>query len=327
MAARVIWNILWVSKERLFHTPLLLAEVFTTADHQADEKRVENVTASFSTIKLTGKIEYQISDKTDFRLNALVEFREFAGDFPKTFSYANPAAGSPTNVTDALAIDNNADVWEIGGDLSHEFDDLGRLKVLFIANSLDFKGKLWIDRSEDFADSFRYFTLLRDTIQTENIIRSTLNKKINDQHSLEYGVELAINKRDSGIDSGDNLPESHKIKETRYEAFISHNFEISSKLNLQTSFNNEWSEISVDSNFAGVPDTAPIERSFSYPKPRINLRYDLSKTDQLRFNIERTVSQLFLGNFVPNYNSEEQRLELTNPELRPEKRWVLTMPC
>ena len=299
------------------------SETFINPDGSLNHTRTEKQSRTFSVTKLSGKIEYDFTEKTNFRLNGVYNFEKYQNYSPKVFSYADPAA-SPKNIINDFNIDNKADNWELGGDFIHKFESLGTLKILFISNNLDFKGNLWVDKTKDNASPYRDFTLLRKSLRSENIIRTTLNKKLNEKHSFEIGAELAVNKREATLIRNTSGAENHDIQETRYEAFLSHNFKISSDLNLQSSLNSEWSNISVDSHFFGAPDLAPVKRSFNYLKPRFNLRYDLTKEDQLRFNIERTVSQLQLGNFIPHYNGEEERVELTNPNLRPEKRWELS---
>jgi outer membrane receptor protein involved in Fe transport len=44
--------------------------------------------------------------------------------------------------------------------------------------------------------------------------------------------------------------------------------------------------------------------------------------DQMRLLVERTVSQLDFGNFVPSYNVTDQRINAGNPNLEPEKTWI-----
>ena len=308
---------------RAYPNAATYSETFRNPDGSLNHTRIEKQSQTYATTKLSGKIEYDFTEKTNFRLNGVYDFQKYQNNSPKIFSYAAPMA-NPKNVTNILNIDNTSDKWELGGDLIHKFESLGTFKLLFISTHVDFKGNLWIDKIADGAAPYKDFSLLRSSLRSENIIRTTLNKELSEKHSFEIGAELAINKRAAQLTRQSSNPESHDIKETRYEAFLSHNFKISSDLNLQSSLNSEWSKISVDSHFFGAPDLAPVERSFNYLKPRFNLRYDLTKKNQLRFNIERTVSQLRLGNFVPDYNREEARIELTNPDLRPEKRWELS---
>ncbi|SFC31666.1 TonB-dependent receptor plug domain-containing protein [Pseudoalteromonas denitrificans] len=299
----------------------VFSEVFNTNQDQLNETRVDKSARVTTVDKLNGKIEYFISDKTDLRLNGLLEINKYKGEYDKAFYYANAEQNSPINVTDLSHVNNQNDTWEIGGDINHKLDDFGNLKLLFITNKTTYDDKLLIDRSEDFNTTFKSYDLNDKTIQSENILRPTFSSQINEKHSIEVGFELAINKRDSTIITNVSPTEHHMIKETRKEAFISHNFAFSDTINLQSSLNNEWSNVIVDSQFEASITSVPVERSFKYPKPRFNLRYDMTEQDQWRFNFERTVSQLNLKDFVPKYNGEEKRLELTNPNLMPEKRW------
>jgi outer membrane receptor protein involved in Fe transport len=62
-------------------------------------------------------------------------------------------------------------------------------------------------------------------------------------------------------------------------------------------------------------------RSFSYLKPRFDLRRTLNASDQVRFKVERTVSQLNFQDFVPRFDYLDRRVDAGNPELRPETAW------
>lgn len=124
--------------------------------------------------------------------------------------------------------------------------------------------------------------------------------------------------------------EINDIKETRYEAFLHYNFTHSANLNLQSSLVYERSTMDVATGFSLISETNNevnnhSSRTFSYLKPRVNIRYDINDIYQIRVNYERTVSQLSLKDFVPRFNREETRLEETNPELKPEMRDELSL--
>ena len=165
----------------------------------------------------------------------------------------------------------------------------------------------------------------------ESVLRTSWRHKLAPSHTLDAGFEVAVNRLDENLqyinESGSpyHSSELNNIKESRYEAFSNYNFSISSKLNLQASLIYERSTIDVATDLAVISETiqnaqSNISRTFSYLKPRLNIRYDLDNIYQIRFNYQRTVSQLNLKDFVPWFDSYESRLEETNPDLKPEVR-------
>ena len=65
-------------------------------------------------------------------------------------------------------------------------------------------------------------------------------------------------------------------------------------------------------------------RSFTYIKPRFDLRWDRNNMTQLRGSLERTISQLDFGDFVATFDSEDDQVDAGNPDLEPEKAWAYT---
>jgi len=62
-------------------------------------------------------------------------------------------------------------------------------------------------------------------------------------------------------------------------------------------------------------------RTFTYIKPRFDLRWDLNEATQFRSSLERTISQLDFGDFVATFDSEDDQVDAGNPDLEPEKAW------
>ena len=66
-------------------------------------------------------------------------------------------------------------------------------------------------------------------------------------------------------------------------------------------------------------------RSFTYLKPRFDLRWDRNDRDQVRATLERTVSQLDFSDFVASYDGRQDQISGGNPELEPERAAELIM--
>ena len=277
--------------------------------------------------QLSAKLEYLSSDKTAMQLNALYEKIYVDAEITTDIEYLITVQQK----NKALLYDWARDKWEISGDISHEFNDDNHLKVMFISNKADSDDKIWHISSQDGNEFKPDYQLPRINTLKESVLRTNWRHKLTSRHTFDSGFEVAVNQLDENLqyisESGSpyHSTEFNNIKETRYEAFSNYNFTISSKLNLQSSLIYERSTMDVATDLAVISDTiqsaqSNISRTFSYLKPRLNIRYDLDNIYQIRFNYQRTVSQLNLKDFVPWFDSYESRLEETNPDLKPEVR-------
>ena len=282
--------------------------------------------------RLTGKVEYQYSEQTALQANGL--FEKIYVDADYTTIHDDWLA--MTQDRNNIIYDWQRDRWEFSGDIIHEPNENNRLKLLFISNKLDANDQLNQVLLTDDQQTEPSYRLPRLYIAKENVLRGNWKHDLDKRHSFDTGLELAINSHDESLQfirqSGDTYQstELNDIEETRYEAFVNYNFAASSSFNVQSSLIYERSTLEVDTEFSLVTETTDnarnqSTRSFSYLKPRLNLRYDIDDIYQLRFNLVRTVSQLNLDDFVPKFNREETRLEETNPDLKPEVRDQLSV--
>ncbi len=166
-----------------------------------------------------------------------------------------------------------------------------------------------------------------DSTLREDIIRASYILPLSAEHSLELAAEGARNNLDQtftvffDLDQNGTLEEvaiptaNARVTENRGEIFLSHTWAPNTDLSIDSSLNFEISKIS--NNFEFSPS-----RSLNFLKPRLDARYQLTDTSQLRFLIERTVSQLDFRNFVPSYDVIDQKIEPGNPGLAPEKTWI-----
>lgn len=308
-------------------TELTSIEEFASQEqiHTQTNTRVrENL---YKSTQLSTKLEYQYSDTTSMQLNAIFEKIHVDATINNDIEYINT---DPTE-NKALLYDWERDTWEISGDLTHELNDDNQLKLLFISNKSDSDDKIWHSKAIGDNELEPDYQLPRIYTSKENVLRTNWRHQLNTKHSFDSGVEVAINQYDEKLQfiSQSNTPyhstELNDIQETRYEAFSNYNFAISSTLNLQSSLIYERSTIDVETDLSLITDTlknakSDASRTFNYLKPRLNIRYDLDDIYQVRFNYERTVSQLNLKDFVPWFDSFESRLEEANPDLKPEVR-------
>lgn len=283
------------------------------------ERRTDNV---FKTLKFNGNIIYNLENNDEFRLNAQFEpakynkyeprFREDL-DQPREFQNWFEARTSQK--------------WEIGGDYTANLEKIGIWKSLFIVNRDRFDKQTTYDNIFDSGD-VPIFRNDEYRVKQEKIVRTSLTRNITSGQSLEIGAEAAFNNFSkkftqeiynlNAFDLSNN--DDVAVKEKRYEIFANHTYNFSPKVIVQSSLIGEFSEISS----VTVPLTgANIERSknFKFLKPRIDFRYDLTSSDQIRASIERKVSQLDFQNFVAKYDVALDQIRLGNTGIVPEKSW------
>ena len=105
-----------------------------------------------------------------------------------------------------------------------------------------------------------------------------------------------------------------QVEELREELFAIHNWTISDRLALESSLVVETSNVS--NNFPTVPD-----QDYFFIKPRADLRYDFTPSDQIQLKVERTVEQLNLDFFVPKFDVTDTEIDAGNLGLTPQTAW------
>jgi outer membrane receptor protein involved in Fe transport len=171
------------------------------------------------------------------------------------------------------------------------------------------------------------FSYLR-TETSEDILRTTYAFPLLEGHYLEVGGELARNSLTQDLEVGRTPTQSTpiptiilptaKVKELRGEAFVTHRWTVSPKLSLESTLTYEVSRLST--NFAFIP-----ERTLTFLRPRLDLRYRPGGRAQYRLLLDRSVSQLDFNNFVPRFDQSDPlnpKPVAGNPQIEPEKTWT-----
>ena len=215
--------------------------------------------------------------------------------------------------------------WEIGGDYEATLGSATKLNILFIHSYEK-------DPGAEFRNFITGTTLTelgrnaRVPIDLESIVRGSLAFPIARGQTLELGGEVARNMSKQQLTpffdlNGDGRVEAvtiptalSRVQEIRGEAFATHTWQIAQGLSLSTAVVVEASRIS--NNFPGMPP-----HTYIYPKPRADLRYDITPQDQVRLKIDRRVGQLDFGLFVPSFDIVDNEIDAGNPNIRPEREW------
>jgi outer membrane receptor for ferrienterochelin and colicins len=229
-------------------------------------------------------------------------------------------------------IPGEEDRWEVGGDYEYNFSNGHRFKVLFIANQAD----EWSirERYDVFANGTESKDLFLDTasVTEERIIRSSYTMGLFDGQDIEFGAERAQTTLDSslrlGLASATGTPSAafgglvpqkvsnanSVVEEIRVEPFLVHNWQLNSRMSLETSVIYEMSEIAQSGDVTN-------KRDFQFLKPKVDWRFDVTPTFQVNWNIDKTVRQLSFNDFVAASDNQDndQNTQAGNANLKQEQ--------
>lgn len=219
--------------------------------------------------------------------------------------------------------------WEFGADMENRIGS-GSLETRLILTHSDRDGAETISQISNVTNLPDEALVTLEQENTESIIRSSYTWDVRAAHTLEIGAEGARNTLDQFTRLFERLPDGSLVEvdlfnadsevvEDRYEAFGTHFWTIGSGKVLETGLNYEYSRIEQ----SGID--VDNSRSFTYLKPRFDLRWDRTDRDQVRATLERTVSQLDFSDFVANYDGRDDQIQGGNPQLEPERAWELQL--
>jgi len=266
---------------------------------------------------VTGTVVYEFQNDAVLQLNGLFSDNEQLYDRHEDQFLIGAAGERIPNAIEKGDIDNLNQEFEIGGDLEFDVADLGRLKTMFVMNRTENDDDIIQNITREGKTS-RLFSSVANYNEGETIVRSAMTSVFG-RHTLEYGAEAAFNTLDRTFAFNNDPLENAIVEEDRYELFITHSILLSEKLSLQSALTEEYSTIFQDR------EGQANDRSFRYLKPRVELRYDLTSTDQFRLLAERTVSQLNLNDFVASRNVDDDTINFGNPDLEPESIWAVSL--
>lgn len=287
--------------------------------------------------------EVWVRDQTDFRanmnlgysfeksvvqLNALLESRSPPNDIDRTIHdfMTNTIRYQREGNT------NDRDNWEIGGDYEYSLDSGGKYRFLFIVNDRDF---LFTRERFDVEEASDNKTLFLSNYgrDRERIARTSYTFNVNDEQGLELGIEGSQTIRDGelrlGLDSagvpsadvGGLVPvaisnSTSTVEELRSELFAVHNWQLNTRMSLESSLVYESSTIEQTGDVGN-------KRDFAFLRPKVDYRFDITPSLQLRAGIEKQVSQLSFSDFSATVDGsdEDQNTQAGNPGIAQEQSW------
>ena len=265
----------------------------------------------------TGNLGYELENGARLRLNALYSDNEENDDKLEDQFLAGPVVPQLPFATEDGNFRNDYQEFELGGDIEFQVGNIGQLRTLFVTNRTENRDDITQDSIAN-GTTTRLFSSIADYDESESIVRTAMTSNVGRQ-TFEYGIEAAFNTLDKTFAFNNDPFQNAIVEEDRYELFITHSVSLTDKISLQSSLTVEFSTIL--QNREGETN----ERSFQFMKPRFELRYDLTSTDQFRVLSERTVSQLDLNDFVASRNVDDDIINFGNPNLEPESTWLFSL--
>ncbi len=300
---------------------------FSPNDTIVEETTNDNVYNTFSM-----NLGYALTPNSSIRFNGLYEMQDADGDVDRLTTDLTTTPES--YLVERENTPNERDNWEVGGDYELTFGNGDRFKLLGIANEND--SDRLRERYQVFPDNTEELNLYLDTgsVTQERILRTSYTTDLFDGQSVEFGIEGAQTILDSKLalglleEDGTSDPEvggltrqvvtnaNSKVEELRFEPFVIHNWTVSPKMSVESTLIFEASEISQSGDVSN-------ERDFEFIKPKVDVRYNITPTFQVRGTIERIVNQLSFSDFVSsNDNSDVDSNTIGgNENLRQQTQW------
>lgn len=275
---------------------------------------------------------YEINANSSARFNALYGVNDDPTEVERQI--ADRKVTPNTLSVELEDIPSERNNWEIGGDYEYRTDNGNRIKALFIANQNNDDSTL--ERFDLLDDGTTDKTLFLDTaaVTEERIVRGSYTMDVTDSQNVEFGVERAQTILDSNLalglkdSSGTPSPEygglvpqdvsnaNSRVEEIRYEPFVIHNWVINPRMSLESTLLYEISEITQSGDVSN-------QRDFDFVKPKLDFRFDVTPTLQLRATVEKVVNQLSFSDFVASNDDQDtdSNTQAGNAQLRQQWMW------
>lgn len=321
------------SNPRYTHT--VSSERSILGDFLANDRIKEHRFNTRENNEISMNLGYDFSANSSVRMNALYAVQDSPTEIDRVTRNlrVNPT-GIVTEREDNPRDQNN---WEIGGDYEITLGNGHRFKLLGISNqnNQDSTRERFLLQDDQLFEKNLF--LNTESTTEERIVRASYTMELFSEQDIEFGVERAETTLDSRLSLGlltgsaepsaavgGLIPQSvtnanSRVEEIRYEPFLIHNWTISPQMSLESTLVYESSEISQTGDVTN-------KRDFGFVKPKLDLRYDLTPSIQLRGSVERQVNQLSFADFVAaNDDQDNDRTTVAgNAQLRQQTQWRYT---
>jgi len=262
--------------------------------------------------------------QTLMQVNAELGFDDITD---KTTSNRLPQAIGSTPRTEFFDEGRRSNDIELGLNAERELvkDLTGRSILIFTRTDLD------TSSDQTVINSTGQQTLFREsdtgTLTTEMIGRIEFDWRRIADHSIQFNAEGAYNELDNTllqtVDTGagavtELVPGANtRVEEVRWDFLLKDTWSLG-MFQLDYGLGAEASQISQTGD-------SELERNFFFLKPQGMVSYAPVKGRQTRLRLAREVSQLDFNDFVSAAEFQDEDLALGNPNLSPDKTWVMEL--
>ena len=282
-------------------------------------------------ISLTANFGYEFSPTDTANLNFSWTGNDVEYDTDRIITrYQSDAVASRIFERDTQPSESTG--FEVGGDYMHVFDNGSRWKTIAIVNEKENefeRSRFKVDPSSSVETKDLY--LFNYEKYQERIIRSSYVFDLSLGQSIEAGVERAQTIVDTslrlgllagvagGQDFGGLTPVTSSVgtvEEMRLEYFTIHNWSMNDRMTLETTLLVENSSISQSGTLAN-------SRDFSFFRPKVDYRFDITPSIQFRGIVQKIVNQLSFRDFTAGVDQmdDEQNSFEGNSDIQQMSWW------
>ena len=321
------WSYTLSGETRPQQLPRLEREFLSDPDGQLFIERTERRSMKSRRYIGRGRVAYSFGNNHQAQLSGFIENRPITRQSDTEFSFNVDDFGNNSADGGTVRELTGRDLqYELTGDYTVPLSASMTFKTLFVYA---------VDQEDRQNDGFSFFVNpddailtnddTRDEKATEKIVRGTVDWAIAEKHSLEVGVEGAINALDKtqqffqtigGIRTSiDVFNADQVVSEDRVETFASHSWRPANAWEIETGVAAEFSWLDqlgtdVDTN-----------RKFKFVKPSLDVYYKASDRTQVFGSIRRDIGQLEFDDFIADLDRDDGQIDAGNPDLAPEKSW------
>ena len=282
-------------------------------------------------ISLTANFGYEFSPTDTANLNFSWTGNDVEYDTDRVITrYQSDAVASRIFERDTQPSESTG--FEVGGDYMHVFDNGSRWKTIAIVNEKENefeRSRFKVDPSSSIETKDLY--LFNYEKYQERIIRSSYVFDLSQGQSIEAGVERAQTIVDTslrlgllagvagGQEFGGLTPVTSSVgtvEEMRLEYFTIHNWSMNDRMTLETTLLLEDSSISQSGTLAN-------SRDFSFFRPKVDYRFDITPSIQFRGIVQKIVNQLSFRDFTAGVDQmdDEQNSFEGNSDIQQMSWW------
>lgn len=282
-------------------------------------------------ISLTANFGYEFSPTDTANLNFSWTGNDVEYDTDRVITrYQSDAVASRIFERDTQPSESTG--FEVGGDYMHVFDNGSRWKTIAIVNEKENefeRSRFKVDLSASSETKDLY--LFNYEKYQERILRSSYVFNLSQGQSVEAGIERAQTVVDTSLrlglltgaaaDAGFGglTPVTNSVgsvEEIRLEYFTIHNWSMNDRMTLETTLLVEDSSISQSGTLAN-------SRDFSFFRPKVDYRFDITPSVQFRGIVQKIVNQLSFRDFTAGVDQrdDEQNSFEGNSDIRQMSWW------